>query len=197
MTFEEAATVPTGATNALHYMRKSEIKAGDKVLINGASGCFGIYAVQLAKLWGAEVTGVDRGDKLEVIRELGADHLIDYSKEDFTKNGVQYDAIFDVRGDRVWQMMKSLKKGGRYVLGTPWVGASIKGCFAALTGGKKFIIELAKEGVDDLEYVDKLIEEGKLKTVIGKTFTLDEIAEAHRHVESGDKVGHVAIKVAS
>ena len=196
LSYEEAATLPTGGVNALHYMRLANINKDDKVLINGASGCFGIYAIQIAKLFGAKVTAVDRSDKLEILTELGADKVIAYDKEDFTANRSSYDVVFDVIGTKSpWKIMKSLRPKGRYVLATPWVFQVIKGTFSALFKGRKFRYALAGEKTEDMEYIRNLVNEGKLKTVIGKTFPLEQLAEAHRYVESKDKIGHVAITI--
>ncbi len=195
MTYEEAASLPTGGTNALHYLRKGKIQPGEKVLINGAAGCFGTYAIQLAKHFGAEVTCVDSTDKLQPLTTLGADHLIDYTKENFAESGKKYDVIFDVVGKSVRQGMKALTPKGRYILATPWVYQVIQGFWCSLMSKKKFIIELAKEDPKDLVYLKQLVEEGKLKTVIDKTFPLAEVAAAHHYVEKGDKVGQVIIKI--
>ena len=196
MSFAEAATVPTGALNALHYIRKGNIETGQKVLINGAAGCFGTFAVQFAKQLGAEVTGVDSTEKLDALRSIGADHVIDYTQEDFTKNGKTYDVIFDVVGKKsVSRAMKSLKQKGRYILATPWVFQVIQGLWSSLISKKKFIFELADDNTEDLVYIKELIEEGKLKTVIDRSYPLEEMTAAHHYVESGKKVGHVVINI--
>ena len=196
MSYEEAATIPTGGLNALHYIRKTNIQPGQKILINGAAGCFGTYAVQLAKNLGGEVTAVDSTDKLEVLRNIGADYVIDYTKEDFTKNGIAYDIIFDVVGKRsVMHAMKSLTKNGRYVLATPWVLQVLQGLWGSLISSRKFIFALAQESQEDLEEVKNQIAAGKLKPVIDKHYPLEQMKDAHTYVESGDKTGHVVITV--
>ena len=203
MSYEEAATVPTPGLNALHYLRKGNIRPGQKVLINGAAGCFGTYAVQIAKIFGAEVTGVDSTKKLDLLRSLGADHVIDYTQEDFTKNGQTYDVIFDVVGkSSVWRAMKSLKPNGRYILATTWVFQIIQGLWSSMTSslpwwqtGKKFIFELANYKTEDLVYLKELIEEGKIKSVIDRGYQLEQMSEAHWYVESGEKVGNVVITI--
>jgi len=202
MSYEEAASVPTGGVNALHYMRKGNIQQGQKVLIIGAGGCFGTYAVQIAKMFGAEVTGVDSTNKLDILRSLGADHVIDYTQEDFTKSNQSYDVIFDVIGNSVSHKMKSLKPNGRYILATPWVWSVIQGFWSSLRSNlpwrqtsKKFIFELARDSIEDLVYLKELIEDGKLKAVIDRNYPLEQMAEAHKYVESGEKVGHVTITV--
>lgn len=194
--YKEAATIPTGGSNALHYIRKANIQSGQKILIIGAAGCFGTYAVQLAKLYGAEVTGVDSTDKLGALHSIGADYVIDYSQEDFTKNGLTYDVIFDIAGkNSVLRNMKSLKKNGRYILATPWVRQVLQGLSGAMTSGKKFIFALASEKTEDLNHLTELIEAGKLKPIIDRIYPLEKVAEAHQYVESGQKIGHVAITV--
>ncbi len=196
VTHEEAATIPTAGLNALHYIRKAELKPGQKLLIKGAAGCFGTYAVQIAKLQGAEVTGVDSAKKLGILHSLGIDHVMDYEKEDFTKNGVKYDVIFDVLGNSsVAKGMKSLKPGGRYVLATPWVSRVLQGLWTSMTSSKEFVFSLAKYKSEDLEYLKELIESEKLKPVVDRKYTLEQVAEAHRYVEQGFKTGHVAITV--
>ncbi len=196
MTFEEAATVPTAGINALHYLRKGNIEPGQKVLINGAAGCFGTYGVQIAKIFGAEVTGVDSTRKLDALRSLGADHVIDYTQEDYTKNGETYDVIFDVVGKgSVSRAMKSLKPNGRYILATSWVIQVLQGLWSSMTSSKKFIFELARDRTEDLVYLKELIEAGKLKAVIDRSYPLEQMSEAHRYVEGGEKVGNVVITI--
>ncbi|MEQ9403942.1 MAG: NAD(P)-dependent alcohol dehydrogenase [Cyclobacteriaceae bacterium] len=196
LSFEEVATLPTAGLNALHYLRKGNIKPGQKVLIKGASGCFGAYAVQLAKLFGAEVTGVDRTEKLAVLCELGADHVIDYTRENYLENGQKYDVIFDVVGNSsITAGMKSLTDNGRYILATPWVRRVIEGKWTSWTSRRKFTYSLAKYRREDLEYLTDLMEAGKIRAVIDKVYPLEEVPLAHKYVEAGDKTGHVVIKI--
>lgn len=196
MSYKEAVTVPTGGLNALHYMRKANIRSGEKILIRGAGGCFGTYAIQLAKLYGAEVTAVDNSDKLGILKPIGADHVLDYTKEDFTKNKEVYDIVFDVVGKgSVSKNMKCLKKNGRYILATPWVNQVLQGIWCSMLSDKKFIFELAKETSEDLVYLKNLIEEGKLKAVVDSSYPMEEIVNAHRYVESGEKKGHVVVSI--
>ena len=196
MSFDEAATVPTGGMEALHFMRKGNIKAGDTLLINGAGGSIGTYALQIAKNLGAIVTCVDSTEKLEMLRSLGADELIDYTKEDFTKSGNNYDAIFDVVGKSSFAgSIKSLNPNGRYMLGNPRMLQSILGKLLSLTSNKKVISGAALQSANDLYYLKKLIEEGKVKSVIDKRFPLEKVPEAHRYVDSGEKIGNVVIVI--
>jgi len=196
LSFKDAATLPTGGLNALHYIRKCEIKPGDSILIIGAAGCFGTYAVQLAKHFGATVTAVDSTEKLDTLHAIGADNVIDYTQEDLTKNGKTYDVIFDIAGkDSITCNIKSLRPKGRYVLATPWVKQVMQGIWSNWTTNKKFIFELAREKPEDLDYLKKLMTEGKIKAVIDRSYPLEQMALAHEYVESGAKIGHVIINV--
>ena len=196
MTYEEAAAVPTGGLNALHYLRKGNIRSGEKVLINGASGNIGSFAVQLAKSFGAEVTGVDSTEKLDMLRSIGADHLIDYTQEDFTKNGERYDVIFDVVGKSSFsRSVRSLKQNGRYLLANPRFLSMVRGLWTSMISSKKVIFEFAGYKSEDLIFLKELIEAGKIKSVIDRRYPLEQIAEAHRYVEKGYKKGNVVISL--
>jgi 2-desacetyl-2-hydroxyethyl bacteriochlorophyllide A dehydrogenase len=198
MTFDQAATVPVGGLNALHFVRKSEIEKGDKVLINGAAGGIGTYAVQIAKALGAEVTAVDSAQKLDMLRSIGADNVIDYTQEDFTRNGQDYDVIIDVVGKSSYSnSLKSLSRNGRYILGNPRFFSFFRSLWTNRTGSKKVIAALAGYKSEDLEYLKGLIESGKIRSVIDRRYPLDQMIEAHRYVETGQKAGHVVITVFS
>ncbi|NJN42689.1 MAG: NAD(P)-dependent alcohol dehydrogenase [Flammeovirgaceae bacterium] len=191
---EEVVSLPTCGTNALHYLRLANIKPGEKILIIGAGGCFGTYAVQLAKYFGATVTAVDTADKLDTLRNIGANHVVDYRTEDFTKNGKTYDIIFDIPGkNSVIKNMKSLTKNGRYVLSNPWVLQVLQGFWGSITSNRKFFIALAAENPKDLDFLSGLIAQGKIKPVIDSRYQLEQMVEAHRYVEGGAKVGQVII----
>jgi NADPH:quinone reductase-like Zn-dependent oxidoreductase len=195
MTYEEAATVPFGGRDALHFLRLGKIQSGQKILINGAGGSIGTFAVQLAKLDGAEVTAVDSTAKLDMLRSLGADHVVDYTQEDFTQNGEIYDVIFDVVGKISFSRTnKVLKENGIYLLANP-ASQMITGLWTQMTSSKKVVMQTASGTVRDLEFLRGLVEEGKLRTVIDKSYPLEEIAEAHRYVEAGGKKGNVVITV--
>lgn len=196
MTFAEAAAVPVGGLEALHFIRKANLCAGDKLLINGAGGSIGTFAIQLAKNAGAIVTAVDSAQKLEVLRSVGADYVIDYARQDFTKNGETYDVIFDVVGKSPFSdSIKSLKENGRYLLANPGTRQMLRGLFPFLIGNKQVIIGPANRKTRDLIALRELIEAGKLKTVIDRTYPLDQIVEAHRYVDSGQKTGNVILEI--
>jgi NADPH:quinone reductase-like Zn-dependent oxidoreductase len=194
MSFEEAAAVPQGGLTALYFLRKGEIQNGQKVLIYGASGGVGTYAVQLAKHFGAEVTGVCSGPKLELVESLGAGRVIDYKKEDFTKNGQTYDIIFDtVAKTPVSGSIKSLKENGSYIMATFGLLMLVRVLWLLRKSSKKAVFGLVEERSEDLNFLRELIEAGKLKAVIDRSYAMDQAAEAHRYVETGNKMGSVVI----
>lgn len=194
MTFEEAATIPTGGVNGLHFLKKADIRPGDQVLINGAGGSIGTYAVQLAKSMGAEVTCVDSAGKLEMLRSIGADRVVDYAKEDFTRSGRTYDAIIDVVGKSSFsRSVQSLKPNGRYVLGNPGLRGMLRGVWTSWTTDKTVRFELADYKAEYFRHLHDQIGSGKLKPVIDRRYPLERTAEAHRYVENGHKKGNVVI----
>ena len=196
MTYEDAAAVPTGGVNALHFLRRGNVQSGEKVLINGAGGSIGTSAVQIAKSFGAEVTCVDSTKKLDMLRSIGADHVIDYTQEDFTENGDTYDVIFDVVGKSPYsRSLRSLKQNGRYLLANTQLTQMFRGVWTSRTSSKKVIFAFAAAKAEDLVFLRELIEAGKLKSVIDRRYPLEQTAEAHRYVETGQKIGHVVISV--
>ncbi|MFX1511463.1 MAG: NAD(P)-dependent alcohol dehydrogenase [Promethearchaeota archaeon] len=197
ITHEEAATVPLGGFNALHFLRKGNVQSGQKILINGAGGSIGTFAVQLAKSFGAEVTAVDSTRKLDMLHSIGADHVIDYTQEDFTKSGKAYDVIFDVVGKASLSgCMRSLKKKGVYISANPTLSLMVRGRWSSMRRGKRVITGTASYKTEDLMFLKELIEAGKIKAVIDKRYSLEQTAEAHKYVETGHKKGNVVITVA-
>ena len=198
MSYEEAAAVPYGALTALSLLRKVNIQPGQKVLVNGASGGIGSAAVQLARFhFGAEVTGVCGTPRLELVKSLGADKVIDYTKEDFTQNGKTYDLIFDILGKSSFSRCKSsLKQNGRYLFASFKMKQIFQMLWTSMIGSKKVICALSSEKVEDLLFIKDLIEAGKIKAVIDRRFPLEQAAEAHRYVETGHKKGSVVITLA-
>jgi NADPH:quinone reductase-like Zn-dependent oxidoreductase len=197
MSFEEAASVVDGATTALFFLReKANIQEGQKVLINGASGSIGTFAVQLAKFFGAEVTGVCSTKNIELVKSLGAYKIVDYTKEDFTKTDDTYDIIFDTVGKSSFaRCRKILKNKGKYVV-TVMTLTNIIQSFLTKPGNKKkviFAMSLNKTGA--LNFIRTLIEEGRLKTIIDKQYPLEELPYAHEYVEKGHKKGNVVINL--
>ena len=203
MTFEQAAAIPTAAVVALQNLRdKSPIHTGQKVLINGAGGGVGTFAVQLAKYFGAEVTGVDSTRKLDMLRSIGADHVIDYTQEDFTKSDQRYDLILDVVAYRsIFAYQRALGPEGTFV----FVGGSTSAIFQALLlgplvsriGSKKMGIVMWKPNdKEDLEFLTDLIGAGKMTPVIDRSYPLSEVPEAFRYLEGGQAKGKIVITVA-
>lgn len=196
MSFEEATLIPYGALTALSHLKKVSIQPGQKVLVNGASGGIGSAGLQLAKYFGAEVTGVCSTVKLDFVKSLGADKVIDYTKEDFTQNGETYDLIYDILGKHSFEKCQSsLTSTGILLYASFKTKQLIQMWQTSKSTGKKVICTLSSETLDDLNFVKELVEAGKLKTVIDKRFPLEETAEAHRYYESGKNTGNVVISV--
>jgi len=196
MTFEEAAAIPFGGNTALHFLRKGNIRSGQKVLIYGASGSVGTFAVQLARYFGAEVTGVCGTTNLELVKSLGADKVIDYTKGDFTKNGETYDVIFDAIGKSSFSgCMRSLKKEGIYLHAVATPAVMLRMRLASMKSSKKLIGGTAIPDIENLIFLKELVEAGKIKPVIDRCYPLDRMAEAHRYVDRGHKKGNVVITI--
>ncbi len=208
MTFEESAAVMFGGLTALCFLRQANIQAGQNVLVYGASGSVGVFAVQLAKHFGARVTGVCSTANLEMVKSLGADQLVDYTKDDFSSSGRVYDVVVDTVGKAGFsRSLKSLRRGGPYLRiapsgGIKWshlllsmLGDTVRERWISMTGAAKVIGRLPPIAPGDLSFLKGLIEAGELRTVIDRRFSLDQVAEAFRYAESGHKKGHVVIVI--
>lgn len=196
ITYAEAAAIPIGARTALYFLRKSNIQNGQKVLVYGASGSVGSYAVQLAKYFGANVTGVCSTTNLELVKSLGADKVIDYTAEDFSKTGETYDVIFEaVNKSSFSDCMKVLKKDGTYINVTEPL-PNVQMIWTKLTTAQNLLLSRnSPETSEALDFLKELVETGKLKVVIDRYFEFEEIVDAHRYVEKGHKKGNVIINV--
>jgi NADPH:quinone reductase-like Zn-dependent oxidoreductase len=196
MTYEEAATVPLGGLESQHHLRQVNIGKGQKILINGAGGSIGTYGVQLVKHFGAEVTAVDSTRKLDMLRKIGADHVIDYTKEDFTKRDETYDIIFDVVSKGPFTgHIRSLKDGGILLTANAMQSRVVHEPGKSKENSKRIIGGNVIYKPEHLVYLKELIEAGKLKSVIDRRYPLEKVAEAHRYVETGQKKGNVVITV--
>jgi NADPH:quinone reductase-like Zn-dependent oxidoreductase len=196
LTYEQAAAVPFGGNTALHFLKQANIQNGQKVLIYGASGSVGTYAVQLAKYFGAEVTGVCSTTNIDLVKSLGADKVIDYTKEDFSKNGEIYDVILDAVGKASLSgCMRSLKKDGIYLQVVADPATSIKMKWTGMSSDKTLMGGTAVPQSENLLFIKELIEAGKIKPVIDRTYSFEQIVEAHRYVDKGHKKGNVLINM--
>ncbi len=196
VSFEEAAAVPLGGLNALHFLRKSNIRKGEKVLVNGAGGSIGTFGVQIAKAMGAEVTAVDSTIKEEMLRRIGADHFFDYTKEDFTKSGQTYDVIFDMVAKSSYsECVKTLNPKGRYLMANPRMSDMLRSVLTSKFTDKTAIFVFAGEKEEELLALKEMIEEGKIKPIVDKIYPFEQAAEAHRRVETEKRLGPVVISV--
>ncbi len=196
VTFEEAASIPFGATTALYFLRDAaKLQPGQKILIIGASGGVGVYAVQLAKFYGAKVTGVCSTANLELVKSIGADTVVDYTQGDFTQSGETYDVILDmVPGKTSFAHYQvSLKPNGLYLAGAGGLKELAQMAWTSLTGGKKVMAGMAPDRKEDLVFLNGLLEAGKIKPVIDRRYPLEQTAEAHRYADTGHKRGSVVI----
>jgi NADPH:quinone reductase-like Zn-dependent oxidoreductase len=199
ISYEEAAVLAVGGLDAVYFLRKGHIQSGQKVLINGAGGSIGTFAVQLARYFGAEVTAVDNTGKLDMLRSIGADQVIDYTQADFTKSGETYDVIFDVVGKSSFtRSVRSLTHNGRYLLGNSRLSQRVRGQWTSRRSSKKVILwaaRTASEYTEDFKFLTELIEAGKIQSVIDRCYPLEQTAQAHRYVDTGHKKGNVVITV--
>jgi NADPH:quinone reductase-like Zn-dependent oxidoreductase len=196
MSFAEAAAVPLGGLNALHFMRLAAIKAGDKVLVNGAGGSIGAHAVQIAKSMGAEVTAVDSGLKEDLLRRLGADHFVDYTKADFTTMGHAYDVILDmVAGSSYSACIKTLNPNGRYLIGNPRISVMLRSVFTTRFSNKTASFAFAKETREELHALREMVEDGTIKSIVDKVYSMEQAADAHSRVETEQRLGAIVIAI--
>jgi NADPH:quinone reductase-like Zn-dependent oxidoreductase len=196
MSFAQAAAVPLGGLNALHFMRLAEIRAGERVLVNGAGGSIGAHAVQIAKSMGADVTGVDASHKREKILDWGADRFIDYTCEDFTTQGDTYDVIFDmVAGSSYTGAIRCLEPNGRYLAGNPRLSLMLRSAFTTRFSDKTVRFAFAGETKEELGALRDLVEEGKVVSIADCIYPMAEAADAHRRVETEERVGAVVIAI--
>ncbi|MDN5216000.1 NAD(P)-dependent alcohol dehydrogenase [Fulvivirgaceae bacterium BMA12] len=194
MSFEEAAAVPLGGLNALHFLRKANIREGEKVLINGAGGSIGVFGVQIAKSMGAEVTAVDSGIKEEMLRRIGADHFINYEEQDFTKNNLKYDVILDMVAQSSYAgCVKALAPKGHYLMANPRVSDMLNSVLTSKFTDKTVIFAFAKEKEEELLALKEMIEKEQIKSVVDKIFPMDRAAEAHNNVETEQRLGSIVI----
>lgn len=197
MAFEQAAAVPVGGMEAVYFLKQAGIRSGQKVLINGAGGSIGTFAVQLAKAYGAQVTAVDRASKLDMLRSIGAEHVLDYTRQDFTASGELYDVIFDVVGKSDFsRSLRSLTPQGVYLLGNAGLGQILRSRWTSGRGSRRIILGTSNHKTEDLLLLKELIEAGRITTVIDRRYTLEQMAEAHAYVDTGEKKGNVVITVA-
>ena len=183
--------------NALHFLRKANIRNGEKVLINGAGGSIGTFGVQIARAMGAEVTAVDSGIKEQMLRRIGAEHFFDYTREDFTKNGKTYDVIFNmVARSSYSRCVNSLNPEGRYLMGNPRISDMIRSVITSRFTDKTAIFAFAAETEEELLALKDMIEAGKIKSIVDKIYSPEQAAEAHRRVETEQRLGVVVISMA-
>ena len=196
MSFEESAVIPYGSIMAFGLLKKLNIKPGNKILIIGASGSIGSAAVQIVKNFGAIVTGVCGTNRIEFVNALGADKVIDYKKEDYTDSNEKYDLIFDVLGkSSIPKCKQILKPGGIHFFVSFKSGVLFNMIITSLFGSKKVKCSIAPGSLDDLKSIKKIIEDGKLKAIFEKVFPMEQIIQAHQHMESGERKANVVISM--
>jgi NADPH:quinone reductase-like Zn-dependent oxidoreductase len=196
MSFADAAAVPLGGLNALHFMRLARIQAADKVLINGAGGSIGAHGVQIAKSMGAEVTAVDSTIKEDLLRRLGADHFIDYTKENFAASGRTYDVIFDmVAGSSYAASIRALNPNGRYLTANPRLSVMLRSVFTSRFSDKTARFVFAQEDREELLALRQMIEDGKIGSIVDRVYPMEQAADAHKRVETEQRLGAVVIAI--
>ncbi len=196
MSFAEAAAVPLGGLNALHFMRRARIRTGEKVLINGAGGSIGAHAVQIARSMGADVTAVDSAIKEDLLRRIGADHFIDYSKETFFASGQTYDVIFDmVPGSSYSLCISALNANGRYLSGNPSLSVMVRSVLTTRFTDKTAIFAFARESKSELSALKEMIEDGRVVSILDRVYPMAQAAEAHQRVETEQRAGAIVISI--
>lgn len=196
MSFADAAAVPLGGLNALHFMRLARIQARDKVLINGAGGSIGAHGVQIAKSMGAEVTAVDSTIKEDLLRRMGADHFIDYTKENFATMGRTYDVIFDmVAGSPYAASIRALNPNGRYLTANPRLSVMLRSVFTSRFSEKTAKFAFAQEAREELLALRQMIEDGKIGSIVDIVYPMEQAADAHNRVETEQRLGAVVIAI--
>lgn len=196
MSFAEAASVPLGGLNALHFMRNADIRLAEKVLVNGAGASIGTFAVQIAKAMGAEVTAVDSGIKEAMLRDIGADHFVDYTREDFTKRGHTYDVIFSMVAQTSYSnCVRALKPGGRYVMANPKLSDMLRSPLTSRLSDRKVLFAFAREKEEELLELKRMIEAGEIGATVDRIYPMAEAAQAHRRVETEQRLGTVVISM--
>ncbi len=194
--YAEAAAIPYGGGEALAFLRKANVRSGQRVLVNGAGGSFGTFAVQLAKDLGAHVTAVDRAPKLEMLRAIGADRVIDYAQEDFTASLGTYDVIFDVvRGTPSARMVRRLTENGCLLMANPGFLQIVRARWAARGSRKRVSFIPSRSTGEELAYLRGLVEAGRLRPIVDRSFPLEQMVEAHRYAESGQKLGNIVVVI--
>lgn len=194
--YREAAALPLGGLNALHFLGRAAVEPGERVLVNGAAGSIGSYAVQFARHLGAEVTAVDSGAKLAYLRRIGADRVIDYTREDFTRGDRRYDVILDViAASSLTRRVAALAPGGRYLLANPTPTTMLQGAWISRTSDRTVVLEAASETATALERLREHCEAGIVRAIIDRSYPLEQAAAAHRYQESGQKMGDVVLTV--
>lgn len=196
MSFADAAAVPLGGLNALHFMRLAKVQSGERVLINGAGGSIGLHAVQIAKSMGAEVTGVDNAIKENILRRMGADHFIDYMKENFAAMDLTYDVIFDmVPGSSYGACIKTLSPNGRYLSGNPRLSVMLRSVFTTRFSKKTARFAFARETIAELHTLKEMIEAGKIESIVDKIYPMEHASDAHKRVETEQRLGAVVMAI--
>ncbi len=197
MSFADAAAVPLGGLNALHFLRLVDVKPGESVLINGAGGSIGLHGVQIAKAMGAEVTAVDKSEKEDVVRRMGADHFIDYTKRSFVEAGREFEVCFDtVPNSNFSDCMRVLKESGRYCTGNPRFSVMLRCLWTSWFTDKKASFAFARESREELDALRAMIEKGEVRSIVDEVVPMEHVADAHRRVEAETRLGAIVISLA-